>query len=79
MNHHFLANIPVLLSEKGKYDLIEFKEKTGFYHGACSGDIDNDGDLDIFALGGNNSYFLINDGKGNFTYSFNQIDINKLG
>ena len=68
----------LLLSENGKYTLKEFKEKIGFYHGACSGDIDNDGDLDIFVLDGNNSYFLINDGKGNFTYSFNKIDGNSL-
>jgi len=76
----------LLLSENGKFKLVEFKDKIGFYHGACSGDIDKDGDLDIFVLGGsaffnngNNSYFLINDGKGNFTYSTKEIDINKLG
>ncbi|MCX6228434.1 MAG: VCBS repeat-containing protein [Bacteroidia bacterium] len=34
-----------------------------------SGDFDNDGDLDIFVtnMGAVNCYFLINDGKGNFT------------
>ena len=30
-------------------------------------------------MGGPNSYFLINDGKGNFTYSTKEIDVNKLG
>jgi hypothetical protein len=76
----------LLLSENGKYKLVELKDKIGFYHGACSGDIDNDGDLDIFVLGENayfngtnNSYFLINDGKGNFTYSTKEIDVNRLG
>ena len=69
----------LLLSENGKYKLVEFKDKIGFYHGACSGDIDKDGDLDILVLGGPNSYFLINDGKGNFTYSTKEIDVNKLG
>jgi hypothetical protein len=69
----------LLLSENGKYKLVEFKDKIGFYHGACSGDIDKDGDLDILVLGGSNSYFLINDGKGNFTYSTKEIDVNKLG
>ena len=68
----------LLLSENGKYKLVEFKDKIGFYHGACSGDIDKDGDLDIFVLAGPNSYFLINDGKGNFTYSTKEIDLNKL-
>ena len=41
-------------------------------HGAAHGDIDKDGDLDIFVInsygGGTiNSYFLINDGSGTFT------------
>lgn len=64
----------ILLSNKGKYISKVFTEKSSAYHGACSGDIDNDGDLDIFAIGGFNSYFLINDGKGNFSYDFTRID-----
>lgn len=69
----------LISNNSGKYDLKTFETKVGFYHAATSGDIDNDGDLDIFVLGGTQSYFLINDGKGNFTISTNQIDINKLG
>ena len=42
-------------------------------HGTSTGDIDNDGDTDVFvsgAFGGRYpSYGLINDGKGQFTYS----------
>jgi len=34
---------------------------------AASGDIDNDGDLDVI-LGGNTQGYLINDGSANFTY-----------
>lgn len=68
----------LLSNSNKKYDLIKFSDKIGFYHGACSGDIDNDGDLDIFVVDKTNSYFLINDGKGKFTYSTNQIDITKL-
>lgn len=41
---------------------------SGFCHSVCSGDIDNDGDLDLFFTETKNiSKFLINDGLGNFT------------
>lgn len=68
----------LLSNTNKKYDLIKFTERVDFYHGACSGDIDNDGDLDIFVLGRLDAYFLINDGKGNFTYSITQIDKSTL-
>jgi len=68
----------LLSNSNRKYDLVKFTDKVGYYHSACSGDIDYDGDLDIFVLGDVNTYFLINDGKGNFTYSTNQIDLNIL-
>ena len=68
----------IISSPNGKYDVKEFKEKVGFYHAATSGDIDKDGDLDIFVLNKMFSYFLINDGKGNFTYSTTQININDI-
>lgn len=68
----------LLSNSNKKYDLVEFKERESYYHGACSGDIDKDGDLDIFVLGKPDSYFLINDGKGNFTYSLDNIDKNTL-
>ena len=68
----------LLSNTNKKYDLVKFTERSDFYHGACSGDIDNDGDLDIFVLGRLDAYFLINDGKGNFTYSLTQIDKSTL-
>lgn len=76
-------NVLLLSNSEGKYDLKKFDDKNGFFHGAASGDIDKDGDLDIFVLDGNyfggiNSHFLINDGKGEFKYSQSQIDINNL-
>jgi hypothetical protein len=41
---------------------------SGFCHSVCAGDIDNDGDLDLFFTENKNiSKFLINDGAGNFT------------
>ena len=68
----------LLSNSSKKYNLIKFTDRTDFYHSACSGDIDNDGDLDIFVLGRLDSYFLINDGRGNFTYSLTHIDKSTL-
>jgi hypothetical protein len=68
----------LLSNTNKKYNLVEFKQREDFYHGAASGDIDKDGDLDIFVLGRLDSYFLINDGKGNFTYSLTNIDKSSL-
>ena len=40
-------------------------------HTVCSGDIDNDGDLDLFfAQSGEQDGFLINDGNANFTWKW---------
>ena len=42
----------------------------GFQHGGASGDIDNDGDIDVFVTHLNSNqapFFLINDGSGSFT------------
>jgi hypothetical protein len=68
----------LLSNPSKKYDVVKFTERSDFYHGACSGDIDKDGDLDIFVLGRLDSYFLINDGKGKFSYSLTQIDKSTL-
>lgn len=47
----------------------------GYFHSGASGDIDNDGDIDILMGDSNNDgfYFLINDGAGNFTKASNRI------
>ena len=68
----------LLSNSNKKYDLVKFTARSSFYRGASSGDIDKDGDLDIFVIGKPDSYFLINDGKGNFTYSTSQLDISTL-
>jgi hypothetical protein len=76
-------NEMLLSNSNKKYDLVKFTDKVGFFHAASSGDIDNDGDLDIFCLetnwfGGLKSHFLINDGKANFTSTTDRIDGSKL-
>lgn len=52
----------------------------GFYHSVCSGDIDNDGDVDLFFTDTKKCKFFLNDGKGNFTIdnSIFPSDINNL-
>ena len=40
----------------------------GFYHSVSSGDIDNDGDIDLFFTDTKNCKFFINNGSGTFTY-----------
>lgn len=61
-------------SPTGFNSIKEFDDQRGFWYTGCSGDIDNDGDLDIiminfhFGANGVTSKILWNDGKGNFTY-----------
>ena len=64
---------PVILmsSPDGSYSDIRFKELDGgFYHGGASGDIDNDGDLDVFLIDNfGHVGFLMNNGDGGWTYT----------
>ena len=83
------AKQSILLSNENGYqfNIIEEHPKE-FVHGACSGDFDNDGDLDIFTSQG---FFLVNDGRANFTlddhlapfifqiYTTEMIDLNNDG
>ena len=67
--HDVLGYTNITLSKgDGSYDLkniIEVPETQ--YHGFASGDIDNDGDVDLF-FGEPKSGFAINDGNANFTW-----------
>jgi len=67
---------PVILMSGpgGVYTDLRFDEyEYRYFHGGEVGDIDNDGDIDVFFLDTtfesqfDNSVLLINDGKGNFT------------
>ena len=66
--HDVLENTNILMSGTDNYtfsfiDVIPESQ----YHGFASGDLDNDGDLDLF-FGQPESGFAMNDGSGNFTW-----------
>ena len=72
-NNHLILN-----SKNGFASVKEFPDQ-GFWYTGCSGDIDNDGDLDIITFNFHNqaagvkSRIMWNDGKANFTLDYNGI------
>lgn len=68
----------ILNSKNGLSSVKEFPDQ-GFWYTGCSGDIDNDGDLDIISFNFHNqavgvkSRIMWNDGKANFTIDYNGI------
>jgi hypothetical protein len=75
------AEQSILLSSPEGYIQKIFPNSKFFSHGVCSGDYDNDGDLDLFfiSLTSPTDMFYINDGKGNFTLNNSIIDIKSNG
>ena len=66
--HDQLRKSNILMSGNDQYTFIELDVvPESQYHGFASGDLDNDGDLDLF-FGQPNSGFAMNDGSGNFTW-----------
>ena len=67
--HDVLGYTNITLSTgDGSYELKNISEvPVTQYHGFASGDIDNDGDVDLF-FGAPKSGFAINDGNANFTW-----------
>lgn len=62
-----------LFNRNGRFEAVNLPLPPGFYHSVCAGDIDGDGDVDLFFTDALTSStpsgrFLINDGRGNFTY-----------
>ena len=67
--HNGPGGLPsMLLSNGTSFSFSEFTNVPyKWWAGVASGDLDNDGDLDLI-LGGNTQGYLINDGNANFTY-----------
>jgi len=66
--HDWLRKSNILISENDGYTFKELDVvPESQYHGFASGDLDNDGDLDLF-FGSPNAGFAMNDGSGNFTW-----------
>lgn len=63
----------IMQDSVGSFSWSRLTDQTGFHHGGASADIDNDGDLDIY-VGGNDPFFFINDGSGNFVRVNDRLD-----
>lgn len=59
----------IMFNTNGLFTTKTLPLPPGFFHSICSGDVDHDGDVDLF-LTNNFSVgkFLLNDGAGNFVY-----------
>ena len=64
----------VLLNFNGKFTSKDIAVSSGYYGSVTAGDVDNDGDVDLFVTDTKTiSRFLINDGKANFKVDFSLI------
>ena len=72
--HGYDFGVPsILLSDGDNFTFKDLDLERKWYSDGTSGDIDNDGDLDII-FGGNTQGLLLNDGYGNFTLVKDFID-----
>ena len=65
----------VILSSGSAFTLgVGLDSFSGFQHGGASADIDADGDIDVFVADTSESFFLVNDGAGNFTRDTSRLE-----
>lgn len=78
--HPFPGEYPIMLlnNEGNGFTETRFENLVGFWHSVTSGDVNNDGNLDIVLvdpqLKNGGGYILLNDGFGNFTANQNLIN-----
>jgi hypothetical protein len=61
--------IKILLNTNGTFTTKELSLNSEYYGSVAAGDVDNDGDLDLFLTTNQSiSKFMINDGKANFSW-----------
>lgn len=78
----FPGESPIMLlgSKDATFSIKKFNEFKSAFHSTASGDLDKDGDLDLILTSGKDfTYFLLNDGKGNFNNNDNLISKNNRG
>lgn len=59
-------NVLMTNNGDGSFDQTRYTEYVSYYHSAASGDLDNDGDLDIFALGRFDESYILYNNNGEF-------------
>ena len=62
----------ILSNPDGTYSTRYLSDYVGFHHSASAGDLDGDGDIDVFVTGFS-LLILLNDGNGNFTDGTNKF------
>jgi len=65
----------ILSTERGLQEAPGLEQHVGYFHGAASGDVDDDGDLDIVVTDSypRGTFLLLNDGSGSFSFDQSRL------